>query len=204
MSLKIEKPEDLEEIAKYMTKAVKQPRDGFKNHDSWWDLKDLIGHFENDNGFDYKIRVKIWEKINGFEMPKTLENIRNLLTQIVKKNNKVKERKNRLLPAGIPRYIRCYDSGPDSTADRYTVVYTGNYKGKSKRWHDYVGISGAPFHPQGIGMHGQTEFQPVDRPTYSHLGKKIKFSDLPEDCKKLVMQDYLYYWDFTDENGKTI
>jgi hypothetical protein len=122
--------------------------------------------------------------------------------------SKKEERKARLIPNGIPRYIRCYDNGglekEKGSADRYTVVYTGNYSGKSKGWHDYVGMSGAPFHPQGIGMHGQTQYRPCDRPTYSHLGKKIKFQDLPEDCQKLVMQDYLYLWDFTDENGKEI
>ncbi len=125
-----------------------------------------------------------------------------------KKELKKEERKNRLIPNGVPRYIRCYDNGgsekENGTVDRYTVVYTGNYRGKTKHWFDYVGMSGAPFHPQGIGMHGQSEFQPVDRPSYGHLGKKIKFSDLPKDCQTLVMQDYLYFWDFTDENGKEI
>ncbi len=124
------------------------------------------------------------------------------------KELKKEERKNRLVPNGVPRYIRCYDNGgsekENGTVDRYTVVYTGNYKGKSRGWHDYVGMSGAPFHPQGIGQHGQSEFQPVDRPSYGHLGKKIKFSDLPQDCQTLVLQDYLYYWDFTDENGKEL
>ncbi len=125
-----------------------------------------------------------------------------------KQIQKKQERKARLIPNGVPRYIRCYDNGgherPNGTADRYTVVYTGNYAGKTKGWHDYVGMSGAPFHPQGIGMHGQTEHQPCDRPSYGHLGKKIKFTDLPIDCQKLVMQDYLYYWSFTDEHGKEI
>ena len=86
MSLKIEKPEDLELIAKYMTKAVKQPRNGFKNHDSWMDLKDLIAHFENDNGFDYKVRRQIWEDFGGFEMKKTKDNILKLLEEIVAAN----------------------------------------------------------------------------------------------------------------------
>ena len=117
--------------------------------------------------------------------------------------SKKETRKASLIPNGVPRYIRCYDNGGE-TADRYTVAYTGNYKGKSKGWFDYVGMSGSPFHPQGIGMHGQTEFRPCDKPSYKHLGKKIKFTDLPKDCQTLVMQDYLYFWDFTDENGKEI
>ena len=124
------------------------------------------------------------------------------------KELKKQERRNSLVPNGVPRYIRCYDNGgsekENGTVDRYTVVYTGNYRGKTKGWHDYVGMSGAPFHPQGVGMHEQSEFQPVDRPSYGHLGKKIKFSDLPQDCQTLVLQDYLYFWDFTDENGKEL
>ena len=90
MNLKIEKPEDLKEIAKYMTKAVKQPKNGFKNHDSWCDLKDLICHFENDNGFDYKVRVPIWEDNGCFEMKKTYKNILTLLNEIVRANEKIK------------------------------------------------------------------------------------------------------------------
>ena len=113
------------------------------------------------------------------------------------------ERYKRLLPEGTPRYIRCYDNAGES-ADRYTVVYSGRYAGKSKGWFDYIGMSSNPFHPQGIGIHGQSEFQPIDKPSYKHLGKKIKFSDLPEDCKKAVMQDYLYYWSFTDEHGNPV
>ena len=122
---------------------------------------------------------------------------------LTKKEQKQKERAERLVPNGVPRYIRCYDMG-EGQFDRYTVCYTGNYKGKAKGWHDYVGMSANPFHPQGFGQHGQTEFQPCDKPSYKHLGKKIKFEDLPKDCQKLVMDDYLYLWDFTDEYGNPL
>jgi len=79
MSLKIEKAGDLEEIAKYMKESVQKRN---------WDLKDLICHFENDNGFDYKVRVKIWEEMNGFEMKKSYDNILKMLTEIVEGNKK--------------------------------------------------------------------------------------------------------------------
>ena len=46
----------------------------------------------------------------------------------------------------------------------------------------------SPFHPQGESP------DQIDRPTYGHLGKKIKFSDLPEDCQTLVLQDYKEIW----------
>lgn len=103
----------------------------------------------------------------------------------------------RLLPEGKPRYIRVYDSGPDDSADRYTVVYTGNYNQGAPRniaCTQYVGMSGSPFHPQGVCMHGES-FGPIDRPTYGHLGKKIKFDDLPTDCKEVVMRDYKSIWE---------
>jgi hypothetical protein len=111
-------------------------------------------------------------------------------------NKKYIERKNKLLPNSKPRYIRCYDNGGE-TADRYTVVYTGHYTQKTDRQFWFVNMNASPFHPQGIGMHGEHSEQ-IDRPTYSHLGKKITFDQLPEDCRKLVLQDYVYLWSITD------
>jgi hypothetical protein len=92
-----------------------------------------------------------------------------------------------LMPAGIPRYVRCYDNGGE-TADRYTVVYT-RIKGPSQ----YLGMSAEPFHPQGIGQHGEAD-RPIDRPTSSHLGKRIPFKTLPPDCRKAVLNDYRQLW----------
>ena len=89
---------------------------------------------------------------------------------------------NRLLPGGKPRYIRCYDNG-------------GIENNGGQHW--YIGMSGKPFHPQGIGQHGGSDTQ-IDYPSYGHLGKKIQFDDLPEDCKKAVLQDYVYLWDIKE------
>jgi hypothetical protein len=106
------------------------------------------------------------------------------------------QRRERLLPGGIPRYVRVYDNGgPDTekgTIDRYTVVFTGNYPGRAGICR-YLGMSGAPYHPQGFGQHGESATI-IDWPVYGNLGRKIKFQDLPEDCQKLAMEDYLYYW----------
>ena len=124
------------------------------------------------------------------------------------KTKKQRDRYARLLPNDIPRKVRIYDNGGSEkeggTFDRYTVVFTGNYPIKNRGWYDYLGLSEHPFHPQGFGQSGAAEFQPVDRPNYSHLGKKIKFENLPEDCKKAVIQDYLYHWAFTDGDGKPL
>jgi len=104
-------------------------------------------------------------------------------------------RRERLLPGGVPRYIRVYDNG-GKTCDRYTVVYTGRYQGYApgSKYFLVAGMSGAPFHPQGFFQHSECSGIP-DRPKYAHLGKKIKFQDLPADCQKAVLQDYTHLWD---------
>ena len=98
-----------------------------------------------------------------------------------------------LLPGGVPKYVRCYDNG-GKTADRYTVVYTGRYRRDLTRDEfQFVGMSAQPFHPQGVGMHGSSKVQ-IDRPASAHLGKRIKFAELPDDCRKLVLADYRELW----------
>lgn len=106
------------------------------------------------------------------------------------------ERKNNLLPDGKPRYIRCYDNNGE-TADRYTVIFTGRYTYKTGGAFWNLAMSANPFDPQGIGQHGESE-DIIDYPSYKHLGKKIKFENLPEDCQKLVLSDYVYLWDIKD------
>lgn len=101
------------------------------------------------------------------------------------------------MPDGIPRYVRVYDNTGE-TADRYTVVFTGRYTHKTGGAFWYLGMSCMPFHPLGIGQHGESKYQPVDRPGYSHLGKKIKFTDLPEDCKRATLQTYTDLWDIKE------
>ena len=104
-------------------------------------------------------------------------------------------RKQHLMPNGIPRWIRCYDNGENG--DRYTVVYT-NRAIVTGGEHTYVGMSAAPFHPQGVCQHG-SHSTPIDRPRYSHLGHKIKFTDLPKDCQTIVIADYIILWDLESE-----
>lgn len=107
-----------------------------------------------------------------------------------------KSRKERLMPNGIPRYVHCYDNGGRSI-DRYTVVFTGNFKKAPcpmfVEW-PYLAMNGAPFHPQGFCQHGATKNNRCDYPRYGHIGKRIKFTDLPEDCQKVVLQDYAEIW----------
>jgi len=99
-------------------------------------------------------------------------------------------REEQFMPNGIPRKIRIYDNGGE-TFDRYTVIFTGNYKGRNGC--DYIGMSENPYHPQGFGQHGWDQNM-IDCPKYSHLGKKIGFQELPPDCQRAVIDDYKDIW----------
>lgn len=77
--------------------------------------------------------------------------------------------------------IKCYDNG-GKTLDRYTVVYL-DYPENQPKTFAARAMSNHPFHPQGFGQYTTAM---VGR----HLGKKIQFKDLPEDCQKLVKQDF--------------
>lgn len=85
--------------------------------------------------------------------------------------------------------ICVYDNG-GATADRYTITFHGKYRHMTGGAYLYLGCSGAPFHPQGIGMTTDSP-TPVDIPAYGHLGKKLKGSALlaiPDDVKTFIRQ----------------
>ena len=108
----------------------------------------------------------------------------------------------RLLPSGVPRWIRCYDNGGE-TYDRYTVVFTGaTARRASGGVVPYLAMNDAPFHPQGFGQHGESD-RPCDVNQWgfapalgrkNHLGTRIAFADLPDDCRRLVLSDYRAFW----------
>lgn len=98
----------------------------------------------------------------------------------------------RLLPSGAPRYVHVYDNGGKSF-DRYTVVFTGRYRSRTGGEFVHLGMSAHPFHPQGFGQHGSSPRQ-IDYPAYGHLGKKIKFQDLPPDAQRCALLTYRDLW----------
>jgi len=102
------------------------------------------------------------------------------------------QREQRLMPDNIPKYVRCYDNKGQSF-DRYTVVITGRYRHRTEGEFCILGMSANPFHPQGFGQHQFSEAI-IDKPSYSHLGKKVRFTDLPEKCQELVISDYRELW----------
>lgn len=98
------------------------------------------------------------------------------------------ERAERLMPGGVPRYIRVWDNGGRSY-DQYTVVFTK--KSLAPGIFMYIGMSDNPCSPMGFGQHGELHQKHQGK----HLGKRIKFSDLPVDCQRVVIDDYKDLWD---------
>ena len=104
------------------------------------------------------------------------------------------------LTGDIPKKIRVYSNlgTENETGDCYTIVFTGSYRKKTNGQFWVIGCGQNPFHPCGIGY---TEEYPnqIDRPKYSHLGKKIRFADLSPDAQEFVRDRYRYLWDFTNQ-----
>lgn len=76
--------------------------------------------------------------------------------------------------------VKIYDNGGE-TFDRYTAVYM-QHPEKQKGTFACRGMSENPFHFQGFGQ------MCVAMPG-KHLGKRIKFEQLPINCQKLILQD---------------
>jgi hypothetical protein len=72
-----------------------------------------------------------------------------------------------------------YDNG-GKTFDRYTAVYLLEREGPNL--YGARGMSEHPFHPLGFGMY-------CSAMPGRHLGKRIKFEQLPPDCQRLVLSD---------------
>jgi hypothetical protein len=94
---------------------------------------------------------------------------------------------------------RFYDYG-DTSFDRYTAVYLKPEGEHPRRWFGYRGMSNYPYHPMGYGIYSDSNDWPVDRSESgyvvslgrkNHLGKRIRFQDLPPDCQRCVLHDIL-------------
>lgn len=75
--------------------------------------------------------------------------------------------------------------------DRYTVIFAEPIAGDryANMILSYVGMSENPFHPQGIGMHGEMSAHEVACYRYRNKHRYAKWSTLPEQVKKCVRQD---------------
>ena len=84
--------------------------------------------------------------------------------------------------------LRCYDNG-GKTFDRYTVVpprWAKEERERNSHLFNAIGASEHPFAPQGYGNH--TTAQPGP-----HLGKRVKWADLPPDVQKFARQVFPDY-----------
>jgi len=83
--------------------------------------------------------------------------------------------------------ISIWDDG-DKFIDRFTVVYLDEID--ERGIVQYLAMSANPFHPQGFGQHGEMDINAV---AYKGRGgcfkRRIRFDELPEDCKRAVMMD---------------
>ena len=90
------------------------------------------------------------------------------------------------LPVGVK--IDIWDDG-GATLDRYSIAFTGILNHRVKYTY-FVGSSEKPFSPQGFWQHTTeiptAEYRPKD---FNHLGKRIKFSQLPTDVQKAINQE---------------
>jgi len=90
----------------------------------------------------------------------------------------------------IQRYetvLRIYDNG-GKTFDRYTIIpprWSKQYRERS-RLFEAIGASECPYSPQGFGMH-------VSAAPGAHLGKRIKWTDLPQQVQAFARQSFPEY-----------
>jgi hypothetical protein len=102
-----------------------------------------------------------------------------LREELKREERSAKARERRRLNK-IKSQVEVYDNGGE-TLDRYTVVYLNEPEAKPETFAAR-GMCSQPFHPQGFG-------QMVTAMRGDHLGRRIRFEQLPKDCQKLVLQD---------------
>lgn len=78
-----------------------------------------------------------------------------------------------------PCNVAIYDNGGE-TFDRYTAVYLNQME--TDTLYGARGMSEYPCHPQGVGMY-------CTATPGKHLGKLVRFEDLPIDCRQLILED---------------
>jgi len=74
------------------------------------------------------------------------------------------------------------------TAERYTAVFTGLLSAKKPGEYLYLSMSGDPFGPESSGTLRR------GWPPYERMGREITFGDLPQGCRRLVLEVYRDLW----------
>ena len=84
--------------------------------------------------------------------------------------------------------LRCYDNGGRS-ADRYTIIpprWAADYRERDRLLWTALTANAEPFHPQGIGM-------TVTAMPGAHLGRRVRWAELPADVQKFARQSFPEY-----------
>lgn len=101
--------------------------------------------------------------------------------------NRPRRATKRWLDADCPKGVLAIFDDP-RTIDRYTVFYVEPVTDDGDTFA-YVAMNAAPFHPQGFGQHGELSAHQVRSFRYDNSHRACRWSDLPPDCKRLVLQD---------------
>lgn len=97
----------------------------------------------------------------------------------------------RWLDGNCPKGVLAIFDNPNF-ADRYTVFYSEIYGGEGRNGYmSGRSMSSCPFHPQGIGMSFELRPHEVAAYRYRNSHRAAKWSSLPEDVKKCVIQDLM-------------
>lgn len=105
---------------------------------------------------------------------------------------------------GAPAYVLDVLDNKGKTADRYTVLFTfplawayerdgvtpvpnGGRGAYARTYIPYLGMSGAPTHPQGVSMWGEMTAHDAASYRYRCKHQRIKWADLPENIKAHVI-----------------
>lgn len=76
------------------------------------------------------------------------------------------------------KIIACYDNG-GKTFDRYTIVFDSKHDVQGL-FNECLGLSNDPSSPQGFSQFSGCQMG-------RHLGKKLRFEQLPEHVQKHVL-----------------
>lgn len=99
--------------------------------------------------------------------------------------------------AGLDRWLReappyildCFDSkGP---GERYTVMFTKEMSSRAgsfaETWVSFLGMSGAPTHPQGVSMWGEMRAYEMVQYRYRVKHQRVRWLDLPAHIREHVI-----------------
>ena len=142
-------------------------------------------------------------------LAKEIKAQRRRVVKAAREAARLEARRDKFMPGNVPKFVRCYDNSEtdDPSLDCYTAVFSGKYRdNKTGGMFIYISMNARPFHAQGIGQHGESHTQidthdgwPPAMGKKCHLGRRVPFQQLPRDCRRLIMHDYLYFWDLVPE-----